>query len=808
MTTSQGQLFPMDLPTCEWVEFPAEGFSKPVSGVIYRLKNPVTSGMPLGGIDTGCLDLETNGLLGYCSIFNTLAPRRGPINLPILGLNVAGKTWVLCDPKPKDGVGDHQPSSSRRPYRLWQGNDWNNVCTEPITPISTELKLEGVETAKEIHYWGHYPVADLEFETDAPVSVGLRAWSPFLPGDVLYSMLPGIMFEVDLRNTSDTPQEGTIAFSFPGPTPEEAGTDRFSRQIAHWSFDGIEVSGEKVSYAVGAFSFEWSIQEFSKLRLGGPLGADGGTWAKIDTELPATGPGEPGSSVAVDFSLPSGGSKVVRFVLSWYAAEWNAGGYNWAGADHTFTHMYSKYYTSAEQAGQVLAHNHDSLLRRILAWQQVVYGEQELPVWLRESLVNVLHLITRDSMWAQARPPLPSWVKPEDGLFGMNECPRCCPQIECIPCSFFGNQPLVYFFPQLALSTLRGYKGYQYPDGATVWVFGGVTGKTAPVDFASPTRGYQWASSGIALAGMVDRYLLCYGDEDNDLVREFYPMVKQNMIYTVNLRPEYPIGERIIAMPTGNIMNEWFENSSPGWYGMTPHIGGLHLAQLRITERMANEVGDTEFAQQCAEWIQAAAESMENMLWNDTYYLNYFEPESGRRSHFVFGNQLDGRWIIRHHGLAGVFPEDRVKTTLATIKHCNVALSKHGAVNFANADGTPAQPGGYGTYGFMTVMTLGLAMTYMYSGEKEFGLQLAHKVWENLICRQGYTWEMPILMCGDVDSGKAAGDTSDYYMNMMLWSLPAAIDGKDFGAPVRPAGLVDRIIQAAKQDERTTEEVK
>ena len=32
-----------------------------------------------------------------------------------------------------------------------------------------------------------------------------------------------------------------------------------------------------------------------------------------------------------------------------------------------------------------------------------------------------------------------------------------------------------------------------------------------------------------------------------------------HMAYTVNLRPAYPIGDRIIAMPTGNKGTEWFE---------------------------------------------------------------------------------------------------------------------------------------------------------------------------------------------------------------------------------------------------------
>jgi hypothetical protein len=35
------------------------------------------------------------------------------------------------------------------------------------------------------------------------------------------------------------------------------------------------------------------------------------------------------------------------------------------------------------------------------------------------------------------------------------------------------------------------------------------------------------------------------------------------------------------------------------------------------------------------------------------------------------------------------------------------------------------------------------------------------------------------------------------YQDMMLWSLPAAVVGQNFGAPVRPGGLVDRVIRAA-----------
>jgi len=75
------RLFPLDLPEREFVEFSAEGFSAPVSGVIYSGENPPDCGMPLGGVGTGCLDLEADGRLGFCTLFNSLLPRRGPLGV-------------------------------------------------------------------------------------------------------------------------------------------------------------------------------------------------------------------------------------------------------------------------------------------------------------------------------------------------------------------------------------------------------------------------------------------------------------------------------------------------------------------------------------------------------------------------------------------------------------------------------------------------------------------------------------------------------------------------------------------------------
>ncbi|NLS95629.1 MAG: hypothetical protein GXX96_26140 [Planctomycetaceae bacterium] len=942
------RLFATDNPQHGWTQFPAAGYSEPVCGIVYRLNDTVTNGMPLGAVDTGCLDLETNGTFGYSTIFNSITPRgKFGLRTPVLALSVGGKTWAsggplskptlvhvpawldfelgpqpawanTANPIPVPGwaksVGQskydipagrvfcHTPAIVRwtspitgsirvsgglwavrnleKRVQRWQlrknaepltGGEigWSETCTS-ATPqslatgtggeaalqlavrqgdridlgfdvaavcgdhIGVDLKITAVGAGKtwdlagdwsdtqnpngvwtclddrggplylfeqgrasqvqlprKIHYWGHYPVADLEYETNAPVQLALRAWSPFLPGDLKSSTIPGIVLEAHLRNVTAEPQSGTIVMNFPGPTAGEvpAGTD-YERSQTHGQFQGMEVRAPSVSYALGIVGQE-------KLRLGGDLGSDEQAWVRIAQSLPAPEPGQAGTSAAVDFSVPAGEEKVVRFILTWCAPDWKAGGHPMATTTNTFTHMYARFYPNPAQTAQLLAAGHESLLQRILAWQQVLYAEKQLPVWLRDALVNNLYMITEVGLWAQARPPLGDWVRPEDGLYGMVESPRDCPQVECIPCSFYGNIPLVYFFPELALSTLRAYKHYQWPDGQVVWAFGGPLGGRPPLEFSMPSRPYQVASSDVCMVEMVDKLWRRTGNDA--VLEEFYDAVKRATIHTMNLRPEY--GEKqVIAMPTGDKDNEWVEDVPI--CGLASHVGGIHLAQLRMMRRMAEKMRDADLVRQCDQWFDAGARAMEEHLWTGKYYRFYNELTSGQKSEIMMGCQLDGEWIARLHGLPGVFPPDRVQTTLATIAKGNADPQEcpYGMRVFASADGSKVQGnfGGYlgreaGTYsaeGFM------LGMTYLYHGQKDFGEDLIRRTLAYVMVHNGYTWDFPLSW--QVDSGKRTYG-SDYYQNMILWSSPAAFAGQDLSAPCKPGGLVDRILSAASK---------
>jgi len=61
----------------------------------------------------------------------------------------------------------------------------------------------------------------------------------------------------------------------------------------------------------------------------------------------------------------------------------------------------------------------------------------------------------------------------------------------------------------------------------------------------------------------------------------------------------------------------------------------------------------------------------------------------------------------------------------------------------------------------------------------------------------GYTWDSINTTQGDKDTGQRAFG-ADYYQDMMLWAVPAALKGQDLTGPVRPGGLVHRVLEAGK----------
>jgi uncharacterized protein (DUF608 family) len=793
------RLFPIDIPERQIAAFDAQGFAQPVAGIRFTSDRPPYRGVPLGGLGTGCIDLDANGTLGQCSAFNSFVPRRGRLNLPFLGLSVGYLTWQL----------------STLPIQGF----FTGEFFRPADPIQkTYLPL----APRRIHYWGHYPIADLEYELDCPVSVGLRAWSPFIPGDTVASNTPGAVFEINLRNTTGAPQQGKLVLSFPGPSAEETYGDlAFQRRQVQGGFSGAVVTNASgAGYALGVVwkdnnSYDLKgIGADATVRVGGELGIDGGAWAHVGIkgansfsmwarDLPEN-VNQPGASVSVDYRLEPGEAKVIRYVLAWYAPEWKAGGRPCADGN-SFYHKYAERYRGPREVAEYLAQNHELLLKRIIGWQQVIYGESALPDYLRDYLINILYLLPETSYWAQARPPIGKWCQEEDGLFCIDSCYTHYPITGSISDSYTSEFPLAFFFPDLLRSTIRTYKAYQFPSGAACWSFGGLTNRTPVCELTMPTPGYQTVLNGVWLAAAVDRLWNATGD--NRVVPEFYEMIKKNVVFTMGLN-RGPDGvasmpDRIVSaeFPVGDRETEWYEMNH--WFGIVPHIGGLHLAQLHIALRMAQMLGDGEFAAQCEDWISQAHTSIENKMWEGDHYTGYLDEQAGLKSDFVFTYTLDGEALAALESLPTLFDPARKRIMLETIKRLCLKEDWITPLLYVSKDGRPVKSGAdkdsevswsYDEYFMCFYSTIFLLINLIQQGDRELALEITRRYCSTINCTLGFPWSIPEHTEGRAMTPYFFDDTH----HLFVWSLPALLLDGDVRRTCSPGGFIYRIRQGGK----------
>jgi uncharacterized protein (DUF608 family) len=802
------RLFSPDLKGDRWNTFSAAGYANSVGGICYRTKPPgyfglyiqrplPVSGMPLGSIDTGALYLEPSGVLGYTSIFNHLTPVGGPLNTPYLAIVASRRAWILGTGQTKHYAGNNRPS----------------------------LGIGVPGSMQESEYWGHYPIADVEYKSDAPLGIGVRSWSPFIPGDTKASNTPGAVFEVHLRNTGTTSQRGCVLFNFPGFAKHETQdrsigwpnlakepvmpAPQIIRRAAPAGIKGVWVENKSwgMSYVLAALDAD-------RVRSGGALGLDGGVWDKAEEKLPSTAEHDDGgTSLAVDFSVGAGEQKVVRIVLAWYAPEWEGNGVPGTGGERIltyapegfalsttgkrFTHMYARRFADAGEVATYLARNHEQLLNRIIAWQSVIYEDSTLPAWLADSLINALYYFAPCSMWAQAKDPIGNWCKAEDGLFALEEAPRCCPHMTTLSNVGMAGPTLSFFFPDLAVSMLRAFRAAQRENGDVPQLMGRWADPANPMSYD-----YQEVVSGFCY--MVAAYLHWKITGDNEFMKEFYPSVKKALQYSFAQRPDLGPSQ-IIAMPPHreHAWNDidWFEDRP--MYGYVSDAGALRLAGAEMLKAWASAMGDFDEVNYLENLIFAGKEAMQKYLWRSDHYMVYNDPKTGKSLDAFFTPTLNGQYYAHYTGVPLVFPKENMNLVLAFLRDKVCKLSKVGMPPlYSEPDGSiwNKDKTGYitGEYVYTNHQVIWNAITFIYEGQKDFGLELLRKNLELSYLTWGYTWD-------GTNCCSAGGDTGevnygwDYWFNWSIWTAPAALLNKDITALSRPGGLVHRVLAAGRE---------
>jgi len=482
-------------------------------------------------------------------------------------------------------------------------------------------------------------------------------------------------------------------------------------------------------------------------------------------------------------SIGAGETAVIRFVFAWYQPNLKDN-----SAKH-YRHAYGKRFANAQEIATYAISKRTDWLRRILAWQEVIYSRTELPEWLREALVNGLCPMAKNAIWL-AKFHHDDWYD-DIGLFVQNESFSTCSLLETMPCRFFGHWPAMFFFPELERSTLHAIRHFQLRDGETPFCFG--------LGFAlrDPRYECQHTCGPGEYAQIIYRNYLCSGDEE--FLKEFYPSARDaiNWSKTLDYDNDGLVNDHVHAapgelFPANNPFDQW------PWFGTSSYVAGKWLATLMAGIEMAEVVGDEKQAEDWKRWLERGQASYEDKLWNGSYYRLYNDPESGRISEISLSAQLNGVWATKVIGLPDPLPKERIHSALDAIARLNFPASPYGMVNGVHPDGTiETTKGGSGDFArdIFVQCNWGTAMTFIFEGRREEGNNAARKIADTIFRGPDpMPWSWP---CSINSTNGSSGHGHDYYDAMVIWSFPMAFAGTNVSGIIAPGRIVDDVLKAA-----------
>lgn len=715
---------------------------------IYTSEQNVKSGLPLGGVGAGKIEIFPSGVLDNFTFLNN-------IHSPLSAAAASGSTPGI--------LGFH--------FAIFVKDR-----TKKVAKLLQARRVGCYPGVEGITFDAAYPVARLQYEDEElPVKVELEAWSPFIRGDEKNSGLPLAFFRFRVTNRT----AHAVAVSLMGVVRNIIGiwgvgrfnqvveTDKTLALCCHNKKTQIHdpAAGEMalvlfkerrgdVSYG---YLGEWNMQarpfvfDETTLTLGEAWAsfAEDGTLPCIDSERVVQAESQQlGGAVSLKTELGAKSSVGGTFALAWHFPNYGEG------------HMYETWFRNV---GDVVAYAAEKRVFLEEATREGVKAVRALKVegWLKDALLNNLYPLVSGALWTKR------------GRFGVFEAPVACPLLGTLDVRFYGSLPLSLFFPNLELKEMMQFADAQRPQGYIPHDLGFKRSDLA----SNSTNGLFWKDLNSKFILLIWRDYLFTQDEV--FLRRMYPFVKKAFYWLVSTDKNKDF------LPDNEGADQTFDLWS--FYGAGAYTSGIFLAALLALEKIAAHLQDGPLRQEAISWFKKGRASFEKKLWHKKYFIAYNSLKEGMRHQEAAAQakfaktgtacmaaQLAGQWAAHLLGLGYIASPDKIKTAVATILELN-AGSAFGAVNAVTAtrerDKTNLQ-----SQHIWFGMTYCLAALAIYEGFEREGLELAKKAWDNAVSNVMNPWNQPD-MYSSTDGSFLFGD--HYMRNMVVWSLLFALAKKD-----------------------------
>ncbi len=620
------------------------------------------SGMALGGIGAGWFELRQDGGFTNWSIFNN---------------------WPLF-------AGARYPYNAKQSlfFMLWVRREHENprLVLLQIEDSHGAAAIEGhefqyifpwISGVDTIRTRASFPFADLEFELDdLPLRISMRAWSPFIPGNVKDSALPLAFFDFEITSTSDRPVDIQILAT----ARNAAAYDQPERiykntRVQDGEFSAVILTAaqtDPIAATTGALclasfaesstaymGWEFHHPYYERLLREYPMPEVDDTDGRNCTDK-ATGTRRADlrcfATIGRAARLPARGASLIHtFALAWHfpnlygriadRSDSGAMPSEPDGHDRFEGHYYGIFFDSAESITRYAHCERARLLDESSAFYRTFF-DSSLPEDVLDQINSQLNTF-RTSTWLT-----------QTGMFGVLEglSPlRPWAGIATTDVAMYGQIATSLLFPELDRMTVDIWRKFQQANGCVVHSVSCNSYQPNPKEVSGHRLDMPAQFVFLAL-----RAALWSGDAA--WLREVWPNAKSALAYVLRERDKN--GDHLPDME--GIMCSY--DNFP-MFGVAPFVVSQWLAAVALALKVAEHLGDEEFVKEYTPYFKQGCATFEATTWNGSYFNLYSDEQTSDPSAKLgcMADQLIGEGMARQLGLPNIVDPEKSRLALRSI---------------------------------------------------------------------------------------------------------------------------------------------
>ena len=665
------------------------------------MTKPHESGIALGGIGAGTVELLPDGEFHYWQIANP--PR------------LAQVSW-------ENHVDDGEGNTGALSFWIRSESDDGKVVVRKLgmktDPDDFSYRMFGWnKPVEQIEFNGRFPVCDLDYiDRKLPCHVSLRAVSPFVPHNSDVSATPGYYMDFTLENPTDKPMTvsllGTLEPNFANPEGCEnelvqtanataiylkpaVRTDapncgnlclslsnadnvsyitgahwRYLREYIHHSTMGVSqeslifafrdrgelpnttvgirpveipedlaaLDDEKISALFDIYcAYPFEISLLNRIR-------------QIEPGFPATNAEKREFVVALrdqlarmrnqNFGSCALCSKVALAPGQKKTLRFVLSWYfpnHFSAMGNRLGHYYENLFANALEANDFLVKNAEKVFDKAVAFADLLF-DTNMPDAYPDCWSSHLSTLIKCSWYIQ------------NGKFGLWEGLGFC-GFHTTDITYHASFGLTALFPELQLRQMKMGAEFQREDGRVHHFF------TPDLDHVD--NGFDRIDMNNQFVLMVLRDYLYSGDME--YLKSMWSHVYRAMDSIQQL------DQNNDGLPDHNTRYNTYDAWS--FSGTPVYISVLWLAALKAAALIADRLGETERSDAWRQLLEKGRVALEEKLWNGKYYNLWRDDQHTDES--LMSDQLDGEWFLHSAGIGGNIPVERVRDVLKAVYERN-----------------------------------------------------------------------------------------------------------------------------------------